>query len=406
MVAKPRLFISSATEGLEVAYQIQLRVKPAEEVTVWEHGFFPPGCTPLETLIARLDEFDFAVIILSPHGRTVSRGSLHTTPADNVIFELGLFMGRLGPRRTFILYEDGTDIKLPSDIAGVTVLRYERDKDSYFVDTTCTTIRGVIRELGNLKRPNRLDPTARSQDDIRTELMLRAEPFEHVSLPAMVCEPGQEEHVALMQVLDPDHHLDGSPLFIALLRVLPGSCSKAKTRLLDWRESQSQITVDGVYDLFGLYDLLVKIRAPNCPYKDVKNALVKHLAADHFLGVARPDGRYKLDPVLIDVAEEYYRVQSEMLQTSPKQGITAFVRIVGLQSDADVIQAFEKCKTIKKDHGPRAEIVGAYLAHTELILQLYLTCGGYYSLTKIIYALESDLESICHSADRMTVLAM
>jgi predicted nucleotide-binding protein len=56
--------------------------------------------------------------------RLVSRGSGTHTPCDNTIFELGLFMGKLERRRTFIVKEQNTDVKIPTDLLGVTPLTY------------------------------------------------------------------------------------------------------------------------------------------------------------------------------------------------------------------------------------------------------------------------------------------
>ena len=47
---------------------------------------------------------------------------------DNVIFELGLFMGRLGVQRAILMEPRGTDVKLPSDMAGVTTVSYRFEK--------------------------------------------------------------------------------------------------------------------------------------------------------------------------------------------------------------------------------------------------------------------------------------
>jgi len=44
------------------------------------------------------------------------------SPRDNVVFEAGLFGGVLGMRRTFILH--AKDAKLPSDLLGLTCIRY------------------------------------------------------------------------------------------------------------------------------------------------------------------------------------------------------------------------------------------------------------------------------------------
>jgi predicted nucleotide-binding protein len=58
---------------------------------------------------------------------TVSRGLRKKTPRDNVVFELGLFMGAIGRDRTFIVSPRKNDLKLPTDLLGVTHLSYEAD---------------------------------------------------------------------------------------------------------------------------------------------------------------------------------------------------------------------------------------------------------------------------------------
>jgi hypothetical protein len=71
---------------------------------------------------------------------------------DNVIFELGLFMGRLGRERTFILSQTHANLKIPTDLSGVTMATYEwpRADRSYqaAVGAACDSIREVIRALG------------------------------------------------------------------------------------------------------------------------------------------------------------------------------------------------------------------------------------------------------------------
>jgi hypothetical protein len=75
------------------------------------------------------------------------------SPRDNVLFELGLFMGRLGRSRTFILHQRVPAPKIPSDLAGVTTAVYDwprQDDRNYLaaVGPACDNIRQVIRELG------------------------------------------------------------------------------------------------------------------------------------------------------------------------------------------------------------------------------------------------------------------
>src|SRR5205814_2018115 len=73
-------------------------------------------------------------------------------PRDNVLFELGLFMGRLGRARTFLVHQSGVNIKIPTDLSGVTAAVYEwpREDNSHksAVGAACDSIRDVIRDLG------------------------------------------------------------------------------------------------------------------------------------------------------------------------------------------------------------------------------------------------------------------
>jgi len=69
--------------------------------------------------------FDFAILLLTPDDIVQSRSTELASPRDNVIFELGLFMGELGRDRTFILQQPGSGMKIPTDLAGVVTSNYD-----------------------------------------------------------------------------------------------------------------------------------------------------------------------------------------------------------------------------------------------------------------------------------------
>jgi hypothetical protein len=151
-MAKPSMFIGSSSEGIEFARAVRFLLTSDVEATLWNEGFFRPGNTFIETLVSALPRFDFAVMILTPDDLVTSRSVETLGPRDNVIFELGLFMGRLGRSRTFLLHQSNTAIKIPSDLAGVTTTTYEwpREDRSHqsAVGPACDSIRAVVRDLG------------------------------------------------------------------------------------------------------------------------------------------------------------------------------------------------------------------------------------------------------------------
>jgi predicted nucleotide-binding protein len=118
-MTKPSIFIGSSSEGLEIARAIEFQLKDVGEITIWNEGVFGLGLGTLESLVNALERFDFAILALTPDDFTVSRNVPTSSPRDNVMFELGLFMGRLGRSRTFIVYDVSTKLKIPSDLAGV-----------------------------------------------------------------------------------------------------------------------------------------------------------------------------------------------------------------------------------------------------------------------------------------------
>jgi hypothetical protein len=122
---RPSLFIGSSAEGRLVAQALQILLDHACKVTIWSQGVFGISEGTLESLIVALDESDFAVLVLTPDDVVTSRGSSAHAPRDNVVFELGLFMGALGRQRTYLVHDRTAGLKLPSDLAGITLATYE-----------------------------------------------------------------------------------------------------------------------------------------------------------------------------------------------------------------------------------------------------------------------------------------
>jgi CRP/FNR family cyclic AMP-dependent transcriptional regulator len=127
-----RIFIGSSRESLPLAraYKTSLegvaktkRLKVS--VTIWNKGVFGASAFPVESLEAQLGLSDFAVLVADKDDKVTSRGKRSDAPRDNVVFELGLFMGALGRARTFLLVPRGVKLKIPSDLLGLTPLDFD-----------------------------------------------------------------------------------------------------------------------------------------------------------------------------------------------------------------------------------------------------------------------------------------
>ena len=121
---RPTLFIGSSSAGLPVAQALQQNLNSTFEVEIWNQGSFEIGDFNLEALMNTGRRSHFAVLVLTPDDLTTVDNMARPSPRDNVIFEMGLFLGVLGRRQAFIVHEKGSKLKLPTDIDGVTRATY------------------------------------------------------------------------------------------------------------------------------------------------------------------------------------------------------------------------------------------------------------------------------------------
>jgi len=130
---KPRLFIGSSTEALKTAYAIQENLEHDALCTVWTQGIFQLSGNALVNLLEAVWKYDFAVFVFQPDDISQIRDETVSTVRDNVVFELGLFIGGLGKERVFFLVpKESEKVHLPTDLIGVKPGHYvpsERDED-------------------------------------------------------------------------------------------------------------------------------------------------------------------------------------------------------------------------------------------------------------------------------------
>jgi hypothetical protein len=126
---KHRIFIGSSNESKEaLAVPVAQQLSDAGfEVIRWWKAF-RPGDINLERLRALAGDVDGAVLLCRGIDRLWYRGQSSDVPRDNVIFELGLFIQSLGSGRAIVVAD--AQVKLPSDLAGLTHLEDTSDADT------------------------------------------------------------------------------------------------------------------------------------------------------------------------------------------------------------------------------------------------------------------------------------
>lgn len=145
MNKKPGLFIGSAKESLKFANALQKELKDVALTEVWDQCF-RSGHYTLEELTRKSNEVDFAAFILGQEDETTSKGKITLSPRDNVVYEAGLFSGRLGVSKVFLLVNvNGT--KKPTDWDGLVNLFYDPEQsEEKAIHDAAENIRKQINE--------------------------------------------------------------------------------------------------------------------------------------------------------------------------------------------------------------------------------------------------------------------
>jgi hypothetical protein len=127
---KKRVFIGSSSEEIEIAKKVKRLLKNDFEVVIWndnlwDRSVFKLNNNFLNDLLKAPLKFDFGILIGTPDDKAVVRKKVHLQARDNILFELGLFIGRLGLQRTCFLVDD--KVKKMSDLEGIFLSRFNSE---------------------------------------------------------------------------------------------------------------------------------------------------------------------------------------------------------------------------------------------------------------------------------------
>lgn len=160
------LFIGSSREGLKYAQKLKelLDIKLQAygiECVLWnDPSVFAVGVTTIESLCKKANTLKkhggYAVMIMTPDDEVHVRNEIRYIPRDNVVFELGLFLGYLGRERTYCVAPSNVNIKMMSDWLGVTNATYQyaaRQGNERLKLTLANAANRIVQTIDSVERP-------------------------------------------------------------------------------------------------------------------------------------------------------------------------------------------------------------------------------------------------------------
>jgi len=156
MTTAPRAFIGSSSAGKETAEALKDAFGDLARVQVWYQNTFTPSATNIESLDRVIgSDIDFAVLVITPDDLRDRGAGARVVARDNVVFELGLCMGRLGRSRTFGLVCSHCEVELPTDLLGVSWVMYRHPHEQIeeatnrvdALDSIQVALSGAVRQI-------------------------------------------------------------------------------------------------------------------------------------------------------------------------------------------------------------------------------------------------------------------
>lgn len=113
------------------------------------------GKTVIEKFLSYAQVSSFAIVLLSPddlaYDAKMTADKAKYRARQNVILELGFFLGKLGRERVVVLFRHNSEFELPSDFAGVLYKSFDSDTGSWRLELV-----NELKECGYEVDTNRL----------------------------------------------------------------------------------------------------------------------------------------------------------------------------------------------------------------------------------------------------------
>lgn len=150
------IFIGSTSESLKNAKYLgrcllfKQHMFKAVKILLWDKDVFDIGETTIESLIRTSKMADMAIFVFTGEDTLITRKKCYNTVRDNLLFEYGLFIGKVGIRKVFILMEENKNIKLPSDLYGINYIPFDSEtKMDLIAETIAQKAKNIFIEKVN-----------------------------------------------------------------------------------------------------------------------------------------------------------------------------------------------------------------------------------------------------------------
>lgn len=121
--SKSKVFIVHGhEEGLKQSVARFLEKQGIKPIIISEQ---PTGSNTIIEQIEKYSDVDFAVVLMTgdDEGRKKGNRNFKKRARQNVILELGYFLGKLGRKHVAVIYEN--DVEIPSDFSGILYIPYD-----------------------------------------------------------------------------------------------------------------------------------------------------------------------------------------------------------------------------------------------------------------------------------------
>lgn len=193
---------------------------------------------------------------------------------------------------------------------------------------------------------------------------------------------------------------DDSDLFIVLLKC--AQCRPTNDRL---RALAKTNRIEGIYDLYGDYDILLKIRCGS--QEEFERAVLKPLLLEGLI-IARYDteNRRYDDVTILNITSELLPHKEFRRGIDRIKGIKVFILFSDVKR-AHTLKA--QCEGALKHvwasgWNGRVAISGLFFSDHHAVAEIYMSCGSYAALNEVTQKLEEYLENSPQAPRKITML--